>query len=55
VKEISYQPIKQNQEIYQRLYQLYRKLHDAFGGVTRQADLSGVMKELINIREQQAN
>jgi L-ribulokinase len=55
VKEISYQPIKQNQEIYQRLYQLYRKLHDAFGGVTKQADLSGVMKELITIREQQAN
>jgi L-ribulokinase len=36
---------------YGRLYTLYRRLHDAFGGVTRQADLGMAMKELLAIRE----
>jgi hypothetical protein len=28
-------------------------LHDAFGGINKCADLSGVMKELIQIKEEQ--
>jgi L-ribulokinase len=55
VKDLSYAPIPANQKIYESLYKLYRQLHDAFGGVEKQADLSGVMKELIAIREQQSN
>jgi L-ribulokinase len=35
---------------YDRLYALYRKIHDAFGGVNREADLSTVMKDLIDIK-----
>jgi hypothetical protein len=31
---------------------LYRQLHDAFGGITKCADLSGVMKELIHVKEE---
>jgi hypothetical protein len=30
-----------------------RVLHDAFGGLNRCADLSGVMKDLIRIKEAQ--
>jgi hypothetical protein len=30
---------------------LYRQLHDASGGLTRCADLSGIMKELIGSKE----
>ena len=33
---------------------LYRQLHDAFGGLNRSSDPSGVMKELIGIRETKA-
>ncbi len=36
------------------LYALYRRLHDAFGGVSREADLGSVMKDLLAIRERQA-
>jgi len=34
------------------LYALYRTLHDAFGGVKKEADLSGVMKELIRLKQE---
>ena len=37
-----------------RLYRLYRQLHDAFGGVNKSADLSDLMKELIRIREERS-
>ncbi len=45
-----YRPNRQSAKVYEELYRLYRTLHDAFGGVTRQADLSTVMKELIRIK-----
>ncbi|MCX8157464.1 MAG: ribulokinase [Verrucomicrobiae bacterium] len=51
VKAQSFQPIPENQAVYERLYQLYRRLHDAFGVRGTQADLAGVMKELLNIRD----
>jgi L-ribulokinase len=54
LKPIQYDPISENQEVYNQLFALYRRLHDAFGGVDRDADLGPVMKELIQIREQQA-
>ena len=50
---IKYQSIPENEAVYNRLYALYQQMHDAFGGVNRSADLSGVMKELIPIREEQ--
>jgi L-ribulokinase len=51
LKPVCYTPNPDNQAIYDRLYVLYRQLHDAFGGVNTSADLSGVMKELIEIKE----
>jgi L-ribulokinase len=53
LKPVSYSPKPENQAIYKRLYVLYRQLHDAFGGISKCADLSGVMKELIHIKEEQ--
>ena len=50
LKSESYLPIPLNQKIYDRLYLLYRQLHDSFGGITTSADLSGLMRELIEIK-----
>jgi L-ribulokinase len=53
LKPVQYDPLPENQKVYEQLFALYRQLHDAFGGVNRKADLSAVMKELIRIREEQ--
>ena len=53
LKKISYKPMPAARKIYDRLYALYRELHDAFGGVNRQADLSRVMEDLLAIKESQ--
>ena len=50
-----YAPVPENQVVYDELYSLYRRLHDAFGGLDKAADLSGVMKELIRVRERQSH
>jgi L-ribulokinase len=38
--------------VYDRLYGLYGRLHDAFGGVSTNGDMGSVMKDLIAIREE---
>ena len=53
LRDMEYVPNAQNNAVYDRLYALYMRLHNSFGGVTREADLSGVMRELIGIREEQ--
>ena len=53
LKEISYEPNAARQKIYDELFSLYRQLHDAFGGV-KQADLSGIMKKLIEIKHRKS-
>jgi L-ribulokinase len=52
LKTRQFQPDQQAHAVYAKLYELYRKLHDSFG--TRQANdsLYGVMKDLIEIRNQ---
>lgn len=50
VKPKSYRPITANQKTYDKLYRLYRQVHDAFGGLNKAADLSRVMKELLDIK-----
>ncbi|TPW29067.1 ribulokinase [Martelella alba] len=52
LKDIRYDPIPENVAVYEKLYGLYITLHDGFGGVTRDADFSTVMKELIDIRDE---
>jgi L-ribulokinase len=53
LKPVNYSPKPENQATYNKLYEIYRQLHDGFGGVSKCADLSGVMKELIHIKEEQ--
>jgi L-ribulokinase len=52
IKEV-YEPNKKHQEVYQEIYRLYKKLHDAFGTSEWSGSLYPVMKELIAIREKQ--
>ncbi len=51
VKAERFRPNPAAQATYNRIYALYRTLHDAFGGVTAQADLSSVMKTLLAIKQ----
>jgi L-ribulokinase len=51
LKPISFAPDPARHATYTKLYQLYRQVHDAFGGVNKQADLSHVMKDLIALKQ----
>lgn len=55
LKKVAYKPRKAAQKTYDQLYALYRQLHDSFGGKAKSADLSGVMKELLTIKERVAS
>ena len=50
LKSKIYKPNRQAQKTYQQLYALYKELHDAFGTTEWNGNLSGVMKQLIEIR-----
>jgi len=52
VKATVFEPIAANVAVYERLYRVYKLLHDGFGGVDSTTDLGGVMKELIAIRDE---
>jgi L-ribulokinase len=52
LKSRVFQPNVQAHAVYKRLYTLYRKLHDAFGTKEWNGNLHGVMKELIELRNQ---
>ena len=55
LKEKRFEPDPAARAVYDELYRLYRVLHDGFGGVAAAgADLGGVMKRLLAIRERQA-
>ncbi|NUQ62680.1 MAG: ribulokinase [Pirellulales bacterium] len=47
-----YRPRRAAAEVYARLYELYRRLHDAFGVIGSEQSVDRVMKELIAIRDQ---
>lgn len=49
VKDMVYTPDPAAVEMYDRLYKVYRTLHDAFGGVAP-TDVAAAMKDLIAIR-----
>lgn len=48
----AFAPNPQSQAVYGRLYAQYKIIHDAFGLRGTHADLSGVMKELLLIRDE---
>jgi L-ribulokinase len=50
LKKVAYKPKAAAQKTYHELYALYRQLHDSFGGLNKSADLSGVMKALLEIK-----
>ena len=50
LKPAHYEPAAENRMVYDRLYRLYRELYDSFGGLTKSADLTRVMKDLIEIK-----
>jgi len=52
VKERVYKPHPGRHAVYERLYALYLRLHDAFGGRSS-GPMGDVMKELLSIREEQ--
>jgi L-ribulokinase len=50
LRATSYRPDPMRRRTYDRLYAQYRILHDGFGGVRRDAGLSRVMKDLLEIK-----
>jgi L-ribulokinase len=52
VQERVFEPIPENRATYDRLFALYRRLHDAFGVAGATDDLSDVMKTLLQIRDE---
>jgi L-ribulokinase len=51
VKKKTYKPDPENHTIYAELYQIYRRLHDAFGTREWTGNLYPVMKELLAIKD----
>jgi len=51
IKDVTYRPIRANHEVYQKLYTLYKQLHDAFGVKDWSGKLANVMKELLSIKD----
>ncbi len=52
LKSRVFKPNARANEVYRKLYALYRKLHDAFGTPQSNGNLYGMMKELIGIRNE---
>ena len=52
VQERVFEPIPEHQAVYDRLYALYRRLHDAFGVAGTRDDLYDVMKTLLDLRDE---
>jgi len=55
LKDVVYTPNPANRQVYDRLYALYRRLHDAFGTRDFNGSLYGVMKELLEIKRKALN
>lgn len=52
IKETTYTPDAGNHQVYNELFELYKKLHDSFGGV-EEVVLGSLMKDLLDIKERQ--
>ncbi len=50
LRDVVYTPNPEAQAVYDRLYAIYRRLHDAFGTRDYSESLFGVMKELLDIK-----
>lgn len=54
LKDVAYRRNPEAGKVYDQLYALYLQLHDQFGGV-KPVDLGNVMKDLLNLKEQQSH
>ncbi len=52
VKDTVYKPIAENVVVYEKLFRLYMQLHDGFGVKGSSCDMSNVMKDLLEIKDQ---
>ena len=52
LKEITFEPIPNHVAVYEKLYGIYRTLHDSFGTESVAGSLPSVMKDLIAIRRE---
>jgi len=52
VKETTFKPIAKSHKVYQRLYKLYKQLHDGFGLAGHVEAMGNVMKELLAIKDE---
>ncbi len=52
LKKTVYRPVPAHQEVYRKLYEIYRRLHDVFGTREAGANLHQIMKELLAIRDE---
>ena len=55
IQEAKYTPDPENVGIYNQLYSLYKQLHDMFGTKDYAENLYGLMKKLMNIRDEVIN
>jgi len=51
IQETVFRPIPENVAVYETLFGLYKRLHDAFGVAQDPDDLSDVMKTLLDVRD----
>jgi len=51
IKAQTFKPIPANQKVYQKLYKLYKRLHDGFGLKGKVLAMGDVMKDLLLIKE----
>ncbi len=51
VKEVVYKPISENREVYEKMYKLYKQLHDGFGVTGNTICMANIMKDLLDIKE----
>ena len=51
IKETTYKPIAENHKVYQELFSLYSRLHNAFGQGTCSGRMVDTMKELLDIKD----
>jgi L-ribulokinase len=54
-RDTVYEPDPDRHETYNRLFALYRRVHDAFGVQGTEDDLYDVMKTLLDIRDEARN
>jgi L-ribulokinase len=52
VRDVVFEPAPERRAVYDRLYALYRRLHDAFGVEGTRGDMYGAMKALLEIRDE---